>query len=382
MHYSQTVAGQVDYVVTASFGAGNNIFAEGLNMKTNMKYLLWFVVTAMFCAAISAGCGGSSSNSGDSEPAAQDEGTATDDYTDRGTLIGYAEMINFNAFSGAWEVFNVTMLVGDNYVLTPKQDLYTTRFKVKTSYFQKNDNLATTTLNFDNAEGQTVLHNIFVLAGGRFESTDKDYIFRTKDDDGVYYEIQGRDADNYPSSPWEYLYFRTYYKTGGDTSIVQTSLRKIPDDTVEDLSLVAGDWKIVSASLQVRGSKSTYVLNDWDEDYSPNVTLIKRNDDGLYWTYDRSMGLSYTPLELEFVDDTFMSTIVNLLNIMDGYKRYTSNLFETPRKDSTGKTIDFQRIDGGGLIPWEKITLSRYYYNENIAGQLDTIVKAVLQRRK
>ena len=301
-------------------------------------------------------------------------------------------MINFNAFSGAWEVFNITMLVGDNYVLTPKQDLYTTRFRVKTSYFQKNDNLSITTLDgrkisgltldFENTEDQITLHNIFVLDGGRFESTDKDYIFRTKDDGMVYYEIQGRDSDNYPSSPWEYLYFRTYYNTGGKTNIVQTSLRKIPDDTVEDLSLVAGDWQIVSASLQVRGSKSTYLLNDWDEDYSPNVTLIKRNDDGLYWTYDRSMGLSYTPLELEFVDDTFMSTRVSLLNIMDGYKRYTSNLFETPRKDSTGKTIDFQRIDGGGLIPWEKITLSRYHHNENVAGQLDTIVKAVLQRRK
>ena len=38
-------------------------------MKTNRQYLLWFVVVMMLCAALSIGCGGSSSSdNGDSEP--------------------------------------------------------------------------------------------------------------------------------------------------------------------------------------------------------------------------------------------------------------------------------------------------------------------------
>ena len=59
------------------------------------------------------------------------------------------------------------------------------------------------------------------------------------------------------------MYFENTYEDQTNASnnyFVRTVLQKIPDNTVEDLSLIAGDWKIVSASLQVRGSNLKYVL--------------------------------------------------------------------------------------------------------------------------
>ena len=269
-------------------------------MKTCRPILLWCVVVLMSFAAISIGCGRSSSNSTDTISMGVNRNTVFDNDT-----------LPIACFR-----LTATPTEDGGYLETSTLD--GKEFGDISSAFRN--------------EVYSVLENIVILSSGSYEFTNKGALFRTKTYSGRYYELEG--AVNFSTSelvlPLEYMYFRNYYNydgsQGNDKYLVQTVLHRIPDDTVEGLGLVSGSWKIVSASLQVRSSKIDYALYDWNDDFNPNVTIIPKGD-MLAWSYDTG-GTSYSPLTLQFMDDRFRSTAVNLLeplNIYD-YKMISSRL--------------------------------------------------------
>ena len=183
------------------------------------------------------------------------------------------------------------------------------------------------------------------------------------------------------------MYFENTYEdqtNANNNYFVRTVLQKIPDNTVEDLSLIAGDWKIVSASLQVRGSNLKYVLFDWESDYDPDIRLIPVSN-RLFWSRNTGSNASYNsyPFSLEFIDNFMNSTIVDLIDPEAGaYTMLAPNLLETARTDSSGNAIDFHRIEGSGVVPWSNLTLNRCNYDRENDGslELESIVTAVLER--
>ena len=151
--------------------------------------------------------------------------------------------------------------------------------------------------------------------------------------------------------------------------------------------MAAGTWRIVSASLRVRGSSANYVLDTEVDGYDPRVKLIPvPSSNYLSWTQD--LDSSEAALDqmyaftLEFLDDhDFNHTEVILLeSAAKSYEAVTSNVLETPRTNTAGTPIDFQQIAGSGSLPWDRITISRVKYSDNVAGQVDYVVTAVLER--
>ena len=324
-------------------------------MKTSKQFLLWFAVVVMFCAVISIGCGGSSNSSSSTQP---EETTGRND--------GW-EDLTFGEFAGAWEISSITMGMGSGIQLYPPE-LGITRFKFTPAIQGTGGSLAITTLdgreaeylrlNFSDDLGHTA-NNVVVLSGGRYAATNLDNVYRQNTNDGQTksrYLLQGFDAEMNTSFPWKYVYFENTYEDQTNVNnnyFVRTVLQKIPDDTVEDLSLIAGDWKIVSASLQVRGSNLKYVLFDWESDYDPDIRLIPVSN-RLFWSRNTGSNASYNsyPFNLEFMDNFMNSTIVDLIDPEAGaYTMLAPNLLETARTDSSGNAIDFHRIEGSGVVP-------------------------------
>ncbi len=62
------------------------------------------------------------------------------------------------------------------------------------------------------------------------------------------------------------------------------------------------------------------------------------------------------------------------------YTRLSPYILETPRTNSSGKPIDFQRIEGIGVVSWSRIRLIRYSYGEKNTGDLYSIVTVELER--
>ena len=76
---------------------------------------------------------------------------------------------------------------------------------------------------------------------------------------------------------------------------------------MEDVSLAAGSWNIVSASLQVRDVSAKYILADttYDYEFNPKVKLIPVSSTRLNWTRNLNQENPYVshsyPLSINFV---------------------------------------------------------------------------------
>ena len=165
----------------------------------------------MFCAVSTGGCGGSS-NSGSSEPAAQDEGT-----TDRNTS-GWENLSGFELVSGVWEITNIS---ADTTVL------YSSTWKVKAlSHLQQrikllavDDMLVWTyantpneyhmellTVTATNDEGNTRTFQLIVHGSGFDEAVDDDgsQCYKTPVQRGPIYDA----VIPVGAWPWERIIFR------------------------------------------------------------------------------------------------------------------------------------------------------------------------------
>ena len=198
-------------------------------MKTNRQFFLWFAVVVMFCAAVSLGCGGSSSS---------DNTESTDESTGRNQ--GGWEDLAFDEFAGAWEIASITAGMGNNITFdTPTLGVARCKFTTDS----ENNTITLATLdgrvgeylrcNFSDSQGHT-LNQAVILSGGTYSSTSLSNVYRQDINDahGSYrYLLQGLDANRGKSFPYKYLYFYNTYtaQDNPDNSyVIQTVLQKIP----------------------------------------------------------------------------------------------------------------------------------------------------------
>ena len=234
-----------------------------------------------------------------------------------------------------------------------------------------------------NEQGDRV-SNMVALGDGSYSFTDKSNVYRKnltyQDGSTGYYELQAYAADYKKSPPWEYLYFTNFITApnNGNNYVVQTVLHKIPDNTVEDSSLVAGTWRIVSASYQDDDDRE---YTNLASDFNRTVKLLPSNG-YLFWTQDLNgtrTAYNLTLFKIKFQISDEAEAEVGLIDPMKGiYNMITPNALETPRVDSNGKPISFQQIQGNGLLPWNTITFTRYNYNSE--RELESELTAELER--
>ena len=143
-----------------------------------------------------------------------------------------------------------------------------------------------------------------------------------------------------------------------------------------------GNWKIVSASLQVDDTVArNYTLIYDDDEFDYNISLIPR-EGSLYWSRNPNVSTNTTPFALDFVDNRPRMFRANLIDPnLQNYKMLTSSLLETPRTNSNNYPIDFQRIECSDVVPWNRLKIMRFHYYDDDPSKLQYIVTAVLERR-